>query len=49
MNYDIVVENCIEQINKLFHSIDVLVSSAISKITLVATYKEVIILSRVWN
>lgn len=38
MNYDIVVENCIEQINKLFHSIDVLVSSAISKITFVTTY-----------
>ena len=38
MNYDVVVENCIEQINKLFHSIVVLVSSAISKITFVTTY-----------
>ena len=38
MNYDVVVENCIEQINKLFHPIDVLVSSAISKITFVTTY-----------
>lgn len=38
MNYDIIVEKWIEQLNKLFHSIDVLVSSAISKITFVTTY-----------